>query len=91
MALSPAQRSAMVYVLDDEERESILERAIETAQAVEGVDLVLWLTGEGDAREAVVRSDRGELGFKAGAKLRGRAARLLGIEGQWDALGLSEA
>ena len=90
VALSPAQRSAMVYVLDDEQREPIMQRAIEAVEGLEGVDLVLWLAGEGDAKEAVVRSARGELRFAAGGELEDERGFLWSVEGEWDALGLNE-
>ena len=88
VALSPAQRSAMIYVLDDENREDILERSIDSAAALEGVDLVLWLVGDGDADEAAVRSSRGELRFAAGGELVDERGMNWSVEGEWDALGL---
>src|SRR5438105_1112834 len=47
IAISPGQRSAMVYALDEERSEEVMPRAIEAAGELEGVDLVLWLTGPG--------------------------------------------
>ena len=44
VALSPAQRSAMVYVLDDDRRSQVMERSVDGRSRVcEGVDLTLWL------------------------------------------------
>jgi hypothetical protein len=90
VALSPAQRSAMVYVLDEDRREEILARSIEVAQGLDGVDLVLWLSGEGDGREAVVRSARGELRLAPGGELEDERGGRWSLEGEWEALGLRE-
>jgi type I phosphodiesterase/nucleotide pyrophosphatase len=90
VALSPAQRSAMVYVLDDDRRAEILERSVEVACAIEGVDLVLWLTGEGQDREAVVRSARGELRLAAGGELEDERGGRWSIEGDLATLGVRQ-
>src|ERR1700761_5952932 len=66
VALSPAQRSAMIYALDSDRREEVIDRAVEAVTELEGVDLVLWRSGEG---EAVVQSSRGELRFSSGGEL----------------------
>jgi len=68
VALSPGQRSAMVYALDAERSEEVISRAIETACEVEGVDLALWLHPD-NRSEAVVRSARGELRFAPDGEL----------------------
>jgi predicted AlkP superfamily pyrophosphatase or phosphodiesterase len=86
LALSPAQRSAMIYVLDEDRREQLVQSSLETAAALEGVDLVLSLAGEGAAREAVVRSPRGELRFAPGGELRDRRDRRWSVEGELAAL-----
>ncbi|MFL5822499.1 MAG: alkaline phosphatase family protein [Solirubrobacteraceae bacterium] len=88
VALSPAQRSAMVYVLDDEHRDDVLARAIESAGALDGVDLVLWLSGDRGGREAVVRSSRGELRFAPGGELEDERGLTWSLEGDRDALDL---
>src|SRR5438105_10635807 len=62
VALSPAQRSAMVYVLDDDRRDEIVARSVEAACGLDGMDLAMWLEGP-EREEAVVRSRRGELRF----------------------------
>jgi hypothetical protein len=66
VALSPAQRSAMVYALDEERRDETVARSIEAACGLDGVDLAMWLTGPASDPEAVVRSRRGELRFAPG-------------------------
>jgi predicted AlkP superfamily pyrophosphatase or phosphodiesterase len=65
IALSPAQRAAMVYALDDERRDELVARSVEAACGLDGVDLAMWLLGP-DREEAVVRSRRGELRFAPG-------------------------
>jgi predicted AlkP superfamily pyrophosphatase or phosphodiesterase len=62
VALSPAQRSAMIYALDDDDREEIVDRSLEAVRDLEGVDLTMWMDGE----EAVIRGHRGELRFAPG-------------------------
>ena len=78
IALSPAQRSAMIYALDQDHREGIVRRAIAVAQTVPGVDLVLWLEGE----EAVLRSARGELRFAPGGAVRDLRGNEWHVEGE---------
>ena len=50
VALSPAQRAAMIYALDLDRRDELVERSVEAVREVDGVDLVLWLTGPDDGR-----------------------------------------
>jgi predicted AlkP superfamily pyrophosphatase or phosphodiesterase len=69
VALSPAQRSAMVYALDEDRREELVERSVEVCCELDGVDLVMWLDGSDGSPEAVVRSHRGELRFAPGGDL----------------------
>src|SRR4029450_13553897 len=42
IALCPAQRSAMVYALLAEGRSATVPRIVDTALAIDGVDLVMW-------------------------------------------------
>ncbi|MGI8413015.1 MAG: alkaline phosphatase family protein [Solirubrobacteraceae bacterium] len=85
VALSPAQRSAMVYVLDEDRRQRVLERSLQVVSDLEGVDLVLWLVGDG-GQEAVVRSDRGELRFAPGGDLRDARGERWSVDGDLAAL-----
>jgi predicted AlkP superfamily pyrophosphatase or phosphodiesterase len=85
VALSPAQRAAMVYALDDERRDELVERSIEAACRLEGVDLALWLAGA-DREEAVVRSRRGELRFAPGDELADDRGARWSVEGDLAAL-----
>jgi predicted AlkP superfamily pyrophosphatase or phosphodiesterase len=59
LALCPAQRSAMIYLLL-EARAMALPRIVATARAIEGVDLVMWLGEDGRAH---IAGERGELTF----------------------------
>jgi predicted AlkP superfamily pyrophosphatase or phosphodiesterase len=68
VALSPAQRAAMVYALDDERSDELVKRSIEAVKELEGVDLIMTVTS-GDEPEAVIRSRRGELRFQPGGEL----------------------
>ncbi|HEY2160469.1 MAG TPA: alkaline phosphatase family protein [Solirubrobacteraceae bacterium] len=83
LALSPAQRSAMIYALDETRRDSVMAKAIEVARKLVGVDLVLWLSSSG---EAVVQTPRGELRFAAGGDLVDLRGRLWSVEGDLRAL-----
>ncbi|MEJ7826432.1 MAG: alkaline phosphatase family protein [Solirubrobacteraceae bacterium] len=58
LALCPAQRSAMVYLLLDSR--SALARIVSTAREIEGVDVVMW---RGEDGRAHVGGERGELTF----------------------------
>jgi predicted AlkP superfamily pyrophosphatase or phosphodiesterase len=65
VALSPAQRAAMIYALDEERRDDIVLRSVDAACGLDGMDLAMWLAGP-EREEAVVRSRRGELHFAPG-------------------------
>ncbi len=43
VALSPAQRSAMIYALEPDQREPVVQRSLEAVAELDGVDLALWL------------------------------------------------
>jgi hypothetical protein len=86
VALSPAQRSAMVYALDEDRRSQVLKRAIEAVDELEGVDLRLWLS---DKEEAVVGSARGELRFAPGGDLQDERGAGWSVDGELAALGLT--
>ncbi len=79
VALSPAQRSAMVYALDDERRDELVDRSLEVLEDLEGVDLMMWRTDEG---EAAVRSARGELHFSPGGDLLDARGDHWSVEGE---------
>ena len=65
IAISPAQRSAMIYALDPERREALVKRSLDAIREFEGIDLTMWLTNDG--HEAAVRGAEGdELRFAPG-------------------------
>jgi hypothetical protein len=79
LALSPAQRSAMVYALDRDRAAGLIERSIDVAGELEGVDLIMWRSQTDD--EAVVRSRRGELRFTSGGELTDSRGESWSVEG----------
>jgi hypothetical protein len=82
IAVSPAQRSAMLYALDEDRADKVVQRAIDTAREVDGVDLVMSLDGD----EAVVRGRRGELRFTAGGDLLDRRDQPWSVDGDLSVL-----
>jgi Type I phosphodiesterase / nucleotide pyrophosphatase len=84
VAVSPAQRAAMVYALDTDKRAEVIERSIETVRELEGIDLVLWLAAP---REAVILSERGELRFTAGGEYKDLRGRSWSIDGELATIG----
>ncbi|MDE3133635.1 MAG: alkaline phosphatase family protein [Acidobacteriota bacterium] len=83
LALSPAQRSAMVYALEPERRDELVARVVAAVAELEGVDLTMWLRDpDGAEPEAVIRAPGGaELRFTPGgavADLRGERWSLEG-------------
>ena len=82
LALCPAQRSAMIYLLL-ESRAAALPRVVSTARAIEGVDLVMWLDGDGRAR---IAGERGELGFVPGDEVADVRGRRWEVDGELDTL-----
>jgi predicted AlkP superfamily pyrophosphatase or phosphodiesterase len=87
VALSPAQRSAMIYALDGDHAEEVIARSIAAVRGVEGVDLVLSLAGP-DRAEAVVHSSRGELRFASGGELEDERGFRWSVDGDLATLGL---
>ncbi len=84
IALSPAQRSAMVYVLDADRRERLVARAAREAAAIPGVDLVMRRTAP---REGSIGSERGELRFAPGGDLTDLRGRRWSVDGDLATLG----
>ena len=89
IAYSPAQRSAMIYALDPDRRDELVERALHNVKDVDGVDLAMYLNNpdSADGREAVIVSDRGELRFRAGGDLIDERGLLWSVEGDLETLG----
>jgi hypothetical protein len=84
IALGLAQRSAMVYVLDEQRRERLLARAAREAGTVPGVDLVMRRTAP---REGAIASERGELRFVPGGELVDLRGRRWSVDGELATLG----
>ncbi len=78
IALSPAQRSAMIYALDPETVQDTVARALTVVADIEGVDLTMWMDGE----EAVIRGHRGELRFAPGGDLLDTRGEAWSVDGQ---------
>jgi predicted AlkP superfamily pyrophosphatase or phosphodiesterase len=87
LAVCPAARSAMVYVLDPERRAEMAEQVARDLRKVEGLDIVVRLVGE----EASLWSERGELRFAPGGELQDRRGKSWSVEGDLDALDLEVA
>jgi len=69
IAVCPSQRAAMVYALNEAERDAMRASVVARTLALDGVDLVIWLERDAhDApREAVIANpERGELRFAPG-------------------------
>lgn len=84
IALSPAQRSAMIYVLDEDDRAARTDRAARHAATIPGVDLSIWRTAP---REGAILSSRGELRFSPGGDLVDLRGGRWSIDGDLATLG----
>ena len=86
LAVSPAARSAMVYLLDPDDREAVAPVLARELSGIEGVDVVAHMHGD----EAVVRSARGaELRFQSGGDVVDLRGGHWSIDGELEALGLA--
>jgi hypothetical protein len=86
IAISPAQRSAMIYVLDDDHREQLVQRAVAQSLETQGVDLACYQAGG----EAVIRSGRGELRFAPDGPVEDLRGGRWHIDGELATLGAHE-
>ncbi len=84
IAISPAQRSAMIYVLAEDDRARLVEQAAALAATVPGVDLVMRRRA---AREGVIVSARGELHFSPGGDLVDPRGGRWSVDGDLAAVG----
>ena len=84
LALSPAQRSAMIYALDEDHLEQVVKRSFALARGISGVDHVLRLMDG----EAVVVGARGELRFAPGGELFDLRGGRWSVEGELETLDL---
>jgi Type I phosphodiesterase / nucleotide pyrophosphatase len=82
VALSPAQRAAMVYALDQDHRDELIDRSLNAVEDLDGIDLAMWRSNG----EAIVRSARGELRFAPGGELTDRRGGRWSVEGDLPAL-----
>ncbi len=82
VALSPAQRSAMIYALDEERRDEIVQRSVQAVDGLDGIDVIAWCEGS----EGVLRTPRGELRFAPGSELEDERGRLWDLEGELAAI-----
>jgi hypothetical protein len=83
IALGLAQRSAMVYVLDEERRAKLTARAAREAGTIAGVDLVMRRTAP---REGSIVGERGELRFAPGGDLVDLRGRRWSVDGHLETL-----
>jgi hypothetical protein len=84
IAVCPSQRAAMVYALQEPERDSMRALVEMRALEIEGVDLVMWLERDAhDApREGVISSpEHGELRFTPGGSLLDPRGSSWSVEG----------
>jgi hypothetical protein len=88
LALSPAQRSAMIYTLEPDRRTELIEGALKAVSGLDGVDLVMFRAGAGEG-EAIVQSTRGELRFTPGGEFVDGRGHSWAVEGSLAALGAS--
>jgi hypothetical protein len=86
IAVSPAQRYAMIYALDEERRRELIESCAAAVAELKGVDLVIFMSAATEP-EAVIRSERGELRFTAGGDLLDDRGALWSVEGDLETLG----
>ena len=83
IALCPAQRSAMIYALLPEGRDALVPRIVETALAIDGVDLALWRPAP---REGAIAGATGELRFAPGGDVRDERGGRWSVDGPLDVL-----
>ena len=89
IAVCPSQRAAMVYALEESERDAMRASVTAIARGIAGVDLIAWL--ERDAherpREGVILSPRhGELRFAPGGETLDQRGGRWSIDGALEAL-----
>ncbi|MGA2014137.1 MAG: alkaline phosphatase family protein, partial [Solirubrobacteraceae bacterium] len=78
IALSPAQRAAMIYALDPDTAADTVARSLKVVGGLEGVDLAMWRSDG----EAIVRGRRGELRFRAGGDLVDARGESWSVDGE---------
>jgi hypothetical protein len=84
LAVCPGARSAMVYVLRDDERDAVTRKVLIRLRELEGVEVLVWL----DQEEACVWTARGELRFRPGEGERDAYSTGWDVDGELGALEL---
>ena len=84
IAISPAQRSAMLYVLDEEQRDEQAAELARVAAEIPGVELVLRRPAP---REGSIASEHGELRFAPGGDVVDLRGGRWSIDGELAAIG----
>jgi Type I phosphodiesterase / nucleotide pyrophosphatase len=87
LAVCPGARSAMVYVLLEEDRERVTRLVLGRLRDLEGVELLAWLDGSG----ARVWTEQGELSFRPGSAERDPYGDTWDLDGAPEALALERA
>jgi hypothetical protein len=87
IAVCPSQRSAQVYVLDQERRRELVPKVVRDLKVVDGVDVIAWREGP----EAAVWTRRGELRFSPGGDLIDPRGGSWDVDGDLEALQLTTA
>jgi hypothetical protein len=82
IALCPASRAAMVYVLVADGRESVPPRLARAALETDGIELAMWRSGE----QAVIASRTGMLRFAPGGGVRDQRGATWSFDGQLEIL-----
>jgi Type I phosphodiesterase / nucleotide pyrophosphatase len=93
VAFCPSQRAAMIYVIDEEERDALRPAIVRDALAIEGVELAAWLERDasGSPREGAIKSSDGELRFAPRGDLRDRRGAGWSLEGDLSVIGAKVA
>jgi type I phosphodiesterase/nucleotide pyrophosphatase len=84
IAICPDQRSAMIYVLDGDRRDQLVDEAGRVSAGVPGVDLVMWRAAP---REGAIRGAEGELRFAPGGDVRDARGGRWSLDGELALLG----
>ena len=84
LAVCPGARSAMVYVLRDEDRLTLTGSVLARLRELEGVELLAWRDGD----EACLWTERGELRFRPGSGERDAFGGMWDVDGVFEALEL---
>jgi type I phosphodiesterase/nucleotide pyrophosphatase len=87
LAVCPGARSAMVYVLRDDDRTSVIKDVLARLRELEGVEVLAWREGD----DACVWTERGELRFRPGGAERDAYGGGWEVDGRLETLELERA